>query len=331
MQSYGAKNDSPETYSLGETVLVHAAGTSADNFRIFLVNKSGWSRASEVTTIEAGDFDLWIETTYSSRNDDLANLILSSKSPDFTRCGTSNTATFPYNCMKGMYTTVDDYIDYIGPDAIIDLIPEDVLPYVVFNISLSINWDSETKTCGVVEYGYETAKSWLRTCAERGVWAMIQPSSGGQCHFHDYPDSSLEGTIFEEFFTDYPNFLGFNYCEQFWGFEQEDFPVTVEERYQHFANLLELCNKYGGYLVVSWCGNQWSPSINPLAMIKQVPEFEQACLDYTENFILLEKYTQHSYLYDMETKIKTFQFCKSRGHGNPIFADKSFPKNSSFP
>ncbi len=194
-----------------------------------------------------------------------------------------------------------DTWNYPDPDAIIDLIPEDVLSYVVFNISLSINWDSETKTWGVVEYGYETAKSWLRTCAERGVWTMIQPASGGQCHFPDYPDSNLEGTIFEEFFTDYPNFLGFNYCEQFWGFEQEDFPVTAEERYQHFANLLELCNKYGGYLVVSWCGNQWSPSINPLAMIKQVPEFEQACLDYTENFILLEKYTQHSYLYDMES------------------------------
>ncbi|MCC8196977.1 MAG: glycosyl hydrolase [Ruminococcus sp.] len=194
-----------------------------------------------------------------------------------------------------------DTWNYPDPDAIIDLIPEDVLPYVVFNISLSINWDSETKTWGVVEYGYETAKSWLRICAERGVWAMIQPASGGQCHFPDYPDSSLEGTIFEEFFTDYPNFLGFNYCEQFWGFEQEDFPVTAEERYQHFANLLELCNKYGGYLVVSWCGNQWSADINPLAMIKQVPEFEQACLDYTENFILLEKYTQHSYLYDMES------------------------------
>ncbi|MCC8196981.1 MAG: hypothetical protein LIO49_09385 [Ruminococcus sp.] len=53
----------PETYSLSETILIHATGTSADNFRIFLVNESGWSRASEVTTVEAGDFDLWIEIT----------------------------------------------------------------------------------------------------------------------------------------------------------------------------------------------------------------------------------------------------------------------------
>lgn len=192
-----------------------------------------------------------------------------------------------------------DTWNYPDPDAIIDLIPEDVLPYVVFNISLSVSRDEDTNDWTLVEYGYETAKSWLRTCAERGVWVMIQPSSGAWSHFEDYPDSSLEGTIYEEFFVEYPNFLGFNYCEQFWGFS--DAGVEPTDRYKHFANLLELCNKYGGYLVVSWCGNQWSPSINPLAMIKQVPEFEQACLDYTENFILCEKYTQTSYISDMES------------------------------
>ncbi len=192
-----------------------------------------------------------------------------------------------------------DTWNYPDPDAIIDLIPEDLLPYVVFNISLSVSRNDEDGTWNIVEYGYETAKSWLRTCAERGVWVMIQPSSGAWSHFDDYPDSSLEGTIFEEFFTDYPNFLGFNYCEQFWGFS--DAGVDPTDRYKHFANLLELCNKYGGYLVVSWCGNQWSANINPLAMIKQVPEFEQACLDYTENFILCEKYTQTSYIADMES------------------------------
>ncbi|MCD8006209.1 MAG: carbohydrate-binding protein [Oscillospiraceae bacterium] len=192
-----------------------------------------------------------------------------------------------------------DSWNYPDPDAIIDLIPEDVLPYVVFNIALSVSWDSETHEWSLVEDGYETAKSWLRTCAERGVWAMIQPSSGGRSHFPDYPDSSLEGTFFEEFFVDYPNFLGFNYCEQFWGYSEAG--VDVEDRYKHFANLLELCNEYGGYLVVSWCGNKWVSAINPLAMLKQVPEFEQACLDYTENFILCQKYTSTSYIQDMES------------------------------
>lgn len=43
----------------------------------------------------------WVETSYSNRNDDLANLILSSNSPDFAPCGTSNTATFPLQLHEG--------------------------------------------------------------------------------------------------------------------------------------------------------------------------------------------------------------------------------------
>ncbi len=195
-----------------------------------------------------------------------------------------------------------DSWNYADPQKIIDLIPEDIRPYVVFNISLSINWDNDAKKWRIVHDGYETAKSWLRTCADNQVWAMIQPASGGQCHFPDYDETvDYEDTLYAEFFREYPNFLGFNYCEQFWGFEQADFPVTPTERYEHFAKLLELSNKYGGYLVVSWCGNQWSPAINPLAMIKRVPNFEQACRTYTENFILEEKYTQTSYIADMES------------------------------
>lgn len=191
------------------------------------------------------------------------------------------------------------------PEAIIALVPDDLKPYVVFNISLSINWDTEKQRFMIVEYGYETAKSWVRACAEQNVWCMIQPASGGQCHFPDYDTSvDYEDTVFAEFFRDYPNFIGYNYCEQFWGFDQADFPVTAEERYQHFAGLLELCNKYGGFLVDSWCANQWSPPISPIAMLKNVPEFEQACKDYTENFILLEKYTQVGYISDVESLVE---------------------------
>lgn len=191
------------------------------------------------------------------------------------------------------------------PDKIIDLIPEDIKPYVVFNISLSVNWDENEKRFKTVEYGYETAKSWLRTCAERGVWTLIQPASGGPCHFPDYDPAKTDydDTLFGEFFRDYPNFLGYNYCEQFWGFEQEDFPVTPIERYKHFAGLLELCHKYGGYLVDSWCGNQWGQSLNPIAMLKNVPEFEEAARNYSENFILLEKYTQTGYIDDVESLV----------------------------
>lgn len=210
----------------------------------------------------------------------------------------------PISPQQPMWIVHIDSWNYADPAKIIDLVPKDILPYVVFNISLSINWDNKNKKWLMVQDGYETAKSWLRTCAEKGVWATIQPASGGQCHFPDYKaDDDLENTIFAEFFRDYPNFLGYNYCEQFWGFEQESFPISCQDRYRHFAALLKLCNKYGGYLNVSWCANQWSPSINPLAMLKQIPEWEAACRQYSENFILEEKYTQVSYISDVESLV----------------------------
>ena len=67
--------------------------------------------------------------------------------------------------------------------------------------------------------------------------------------------------------------------------------------------MLELCNRYGGYLDVSWCANQWSAGINPIAMLKQVPEWEEACRKYRDNFILEEKYTQVSYIEDVESEV----------------------------
>lgn len=210
----------------------------------------------------------------------------------------------PTSNKQPMWIVHIDSWNYADPQKIIDLIPKDILPFVVFNISLSINWDETTKEWKMVQYAYETAKSWLRTCADNNVWALIQPSSGGLTHFPDYDDSvDYENTIYGEFYRDYPNFLGFNYCEQFWGFDHVDFRVSAVQRYEHFANLLKLGNKYGGYLVVSWNGNQWSPNINPLAMLKRVPKFEEASRKYAQNYILTEKYTTRSYKNDMESVV----------------------------
>lgn len=207
------------------------------------------------------------------------------------------------------------------PAKIIATIPEDIKPYVVFNISLSINWNKDNNMWLMVQDGYECAKSWLRTCADENVWCMVQPASGGQCHFPDYDasgnivaspnqnqfvsraDADYENTIYAEFFRDYPNFIGFNYSEQFWGFESEDFKVTPIQRYQHFANLLKLCNKYGGYLNVNWCANQWSAPLNPVAMLKRCPEWRTACEKYSENLQLEEKYTQGSFIEDVESEV----------------------------
>ena len=170
-----------------------------------------------------------------------------------------------------------DSWNYADPEKIIELVPEDVLPYVVFNISLSINWSSTEHKWLMVQDGVETARSWMKACADKGVWTMIQPASGGQCHFPDYKATDdLENTIFGEFFREYPNFLGYNYCEQFWGFASQDFPVTYQQRYDHFSALLKLCNKYGGYLDISWCENQWGSQLNPVAMLKTNANWEQA-------------------------------------------------------
>lgn len=214
-----------------------------------------------------------------------------------------------------------DTWNYADPAKIIALIPEDIKPYVVFNISMSINWSNDSHSWLMVQDGYECAKSWLRICADERVWCMVQPASGGQCHLPDYDssgnivnfpnkskfvqkaDDDYENTIYAEFFRDYPNFIGFNYSEQFWGFESNDFPVTPVQRYEHFAKLLKLCNKYGGYLNINWCANQWSAPLNPVAMLKRCPEWRTSCENYSQNLQLEEKYTQASYIEDVESEV----------------------------
>jgi hypothetical protein len=186
-----------------------------------------------------------------------------------------------------------DTWNYPDPQKVINLIPADIRPYVVMNISLSI--DENTNGWQQCAYGYETARSWLRICAQNGMWAVIQPASGGQCHFSD---TNL--TVYEEFFREYPNFIGFNYAEQFWGFGPP-LAVTWTQRVAHWVDLMNLNQKYGGYLIVSWCGNQYDPNINPIAMMKLNPAFAAVCKQSPQNFILEEKYTQETYQSDMES------------------------------
>lgn len=201
-----------------------------------------------------------------------------------------------------------DSWNYADPNKIIDLIPEDILPYCIFNLSLSVSHDETTGRFKVSEYGYEIVKSWLRCCAERNLWAMIQPSSGGFSHFPDVSSYSQfdqeEYGMYKEFFSEYPNFIGFNYCEQFWGFESTDGlgSPTWTQRVAHWNELLKLTHEYGGYLTVSFCANYWSAPINPVSMIKSNPEFARTSAQYAENFIMCEKYTQTGCFFDVEAE-----------------------------
>ncbi|WP_340110732.1 glycoside hydrolase family 98 domain-containing protein [Maribellus mangrovi] len=209
----------------------------------------------------------------------------------------SNPLRRPVSSDQPMWLVHIDTWNYADPQKIIDLIPEDIRPFVVMNIALSISHDDNDRF-KVAEYGFEIAKSWLRTCAQNQMWAVVQIASGGYAQFTDF-----DLTVYEELYQEFPNLIGFSYAEQFWGFgdSESQFSPTWPERITHFANLLELSNKYGGYLVVSWCGNQWSANINPIAMLKRIPKFAEASSKYTENYILCEKYTQQSYISDMES------------------------------
>lgn len=204
----------------------------------------------------------------------------------------------PVSPEQPMWLVHIDTWNYADPQKIIDLIPEDIRPFVVMNISLSVSHNAETSQFQVAEYGYEIARSWLRVCAQNQMWAVVQHSSGGFAHFSDFDLS-----VYESFYQEFPNLIGFNYAEQFWGYDDANDPLSPawDDRISHFANLLELSNRYGGYLVVSWCGNQWSPAINPIGMLKRNAGFAGAVKKYTANYILCEKYTQQSYISDMES------------------------------
>lgn len=189
------------------------------------------------------------------------------------------------------------------PQKVIDLVPEDVRPYVVFMITLSVSFNNGK--WNIVHDAEECTKSWLRTCAENRVWCMVQVASGGIARFPDYDQNvDYENTIYGELFRDYPNFMGFHYAEQFWGFDAsnpEGVAPSDEARYRHMAKLLELCNRHGGYLSMSWNGNQWCANINPIAMLRRVPEWKQACEKYSQNYIIEEKHTSGAYQYDRES------------------------------
>ena len=201
----------------------------------------------------------------------------------------------PVDVNHPMFIVHIDTWNYPDPQKIINLIPEDVKPWCVFNISLSVSHNEDTGVWNKARNGYETAKSWVRTCAENRVWCLVQPSSGGFSHF---PDGDM--TLYEEFFRDYPNFLGFNYCEQFWGFNDK-FSVTVPQRLAHFAKLMDVTVKYGGYLVVSWCGGIWHFDTDPVAMMKREPKLLAACQAHPDNFVLCYKYTSAACWYNNES------------------------------
>ena len=126
------------------------------------------------------------------------------------------------------------------PQKIIDLIPDDIKPYVCMNLSLSCQFDTKTGMYRMPRNAVRTYKSWASVCQQNGMWFCCQPASGGHTHIQD---NDLE--TFEYFFKTYPNFLGWNYAEQFWAFGDagDKSSMTASSRWALFANLVERSHK----------------------------------------------------------------------------------------
>ncbi len=64
-----------------------------------------------------------------------------------------------------------DCWNYPDPEKTIDLIAEDLRPFVIFSIALSSSDNLSPDGPAIID-------SWIKTCAAKGVWCMIQPASG---------------------------------------------------------------------------------------------------------------------------------------------------------
>ncbi len=184
------------------------------------------------------------------------------------------------------------------PQKIIDLIPDDIRPFVCMNLSLSCGYDTEKNVYKMPQNAFQTYKSWGTVCQQNGIWFTCQPASGGHTHIQD--DDLV---MFEYFFKKFPNFLGWNYAEQFWGFDEagDKSSSTQTARWKLFAKLVEMSHTYGGLLIVSFCGNVWSHPLNPIGQMKRTRTLLEASRKYPENILWLYKYTTSSCFYNNES------------------------------
>ena len=162
----------------------------------------------------------------------------------------------------------------------VDGLPEDLRPYVVLNLSMSHNADPAL------------LDRYLGQCRDKGVWVMIQPSSG-HTHYLDAVDVAR----YEDYYRKYPNLVGYNFCEQAWGFTSE----TFAQRCELYCKLLEIGSKYGGYLYIndmqSVSNNPW----NTISKMKKHARYAECVRRYSRNLIYGDKLTMALGYYDNES------------------------------
>lgn len=189
----------------------------------------------------------------------------------------------PLSPLSPMYLVHIDSWASPNPQQCIDLIPSDIRPYVVINLSISLS---------TTDNGYSVADTWLNTCAQNGMWAMVQPSSGIR---NIMSDTSI--VQYERLYKRYSNLIGFNFCEQTWGYNS----TTFLQRLDLFTRLLKLSNSYGGYLYVNDCFSISNAGFNGVAKFKKSAAFADATKTYKDNYIVGDKFTNSIGYYDNES------------------------------
>lgn len=204
----------------------------------------------------------------------------------------------PVDAQHPLWLVHVDVWNQADPRKIIALIPDDIKPYVCMNLSLSCAYDVDQDVYIRPQNYLRTYKSWASVCQAEGLWFTCQPASGGHTHIMD---NDLE--TFEYFFKTYPNFLGWNYAEQFWGFDEagDKSSSSLRERIALFAKLIPMHHEYGGFLTISFCGNIWSHPLNPVGMMKSNADLLNACKTYPDAILWLYKYTTSSCFYNNES------------------------------
>ena len=169
-----------------------------------------------------------------------------------------------------------------GEDAqqCIDAVPKDVLPYVVFNISVT-NPDK-----------YALIEQCLQVCEANNVFSMVQNSAGSRNSMSD-----TDVTQYEKLFKTYPHLIGYNFSEQGWGL----YSGALDVRLELFCDLLEVARKYGGYLYVNDEHSVANSALNPVAKMKQSKKYAEYTRVYANNFIYGDKTTMGSGYYDNES------------------------------
>ena len=183
----------------------------------------------------------------------------------------------PLRPMWLVHVTSNDKEDVVET---IDGLPDDLKPYVVLNLAMN-----HKAVPGLLDY-------YMGQCKNKGVWVMIQPSSG---HTH-YMDS-VNVARYEDYYRKYPNLVGYNFCEQAWGFTSE----TFAQRCELYCKLLEIGSKYGGYLYIndmqSISNNPW----NTISKMKKYARYAECVRRYSRNLIYGDKLTMGLGYYDNES------------------------------